>query len=315
MLLLVVGCAEAPATSARAAATASRDIKFLTGPSTGAYSPLGAALADLYNAKLPGLHVVAEAANGPQGAGANAPALEAGQADLAFSRADIAFQTFRQATDGESTASHLRSIAVLYANAVHVVVRRASGITRGEEMRGMRVQVSDDSVAASPVARLILEAYGLSLDDVRIDGNPRNAVARLKSGDLDVRIFASAYPLASIEDVGEGSDIRLLSLPPETIERLRSRFSFFKPAVIPKGTYRGQDADVQTVGIDGLLMCRDTMPEEIVYDLTRTLFESIPELSRMQGTARLINASNAPATPVPLHPGAARYYRERDLFR
>jgi TRAP transporter TAXI family solute receptor len=315
MLLLAAGCDAPPSTAAQAHSAPPREVRFLTGPSTGAYSPLGAALAAVYNRQLPGLHVVAEAANGPQGAGANAPALEAGQADLAFSRADIAFQTFRQTIDGESSASHLRSIAVVYPNAVHVVVRRDSGITRGEEMRGTRVQVSDDSVAASPIARLVLEAYGLSLDDVRIDGNPRNAVSRLKAGELDVRIFASAYPLASLEGVGDGSGIRLLSLPPDVIERLREKFSFFKPAVIPKGTYLGQDADVQTVSIDGLLMCRDTMPEEIVYNLTRTLFEAIPELSRTLGTARLINASNAPATPVPLHPGAARYYRERDLFR
>ena len=104
-------------------------------------------------------------------------------------------------------------------------------------------------------------------------------------------------------------------MPPDAIDRLRSRFSFFKPAVIPKGTYQGQADDLHTVGIDGLLLCRDDLPEEVVYRFTKALLESIPELSRTQDSARLINASNAPATPVPLHPGAARYYRERDLFR
>jgi TRAP transporter TAXI family solute receptor len=96
---------------------------------------------------------------------------------------------------------------------------------------------------------------------------------------------------------------------------LRTRFPFFKPAVIPKRTYRGQEIDYQTVGIDGLLLCRDTVPESLVYQMTRSLFEALPDLMRDQPAARLINVGRAPATPVPLHPGAARYYRERDLFR
>jgi TRAP transporter TAXI family solute receptor len=202
---------------------------------------------------------------------------------------------------------------VLYTNAVHVLVRRASGITRGEEIRGHRVQLSDESVA--PLARYVIEGYGLTQDDIQIVGSARNAVARLKSGELDVRIFASAYPLSGIDDVGPSGGLALLSLPAEVVERLRSRYSFFKPAIIPKGTYQGQIADVHTVGIDGLLLCRDTMPEATVYDLTRSLFSVLPELSRTQSAARMIDAINAPATPVPLHPGAARYYRERDLFQ
>ena len=290
---------------------ATRTLLLLTGPSTGAYAPLGRALADAYNRRLPRLHVTAQSPEGPRGAGENAQAVEDGKADLGFSRADLAFQAFRRSGGG---ASHLRSIAVLYTNAVHVLVRRGSGIKRGEDMRGRRVQVTEDA-AGGPLARFVLEAYGLTLDDVQSVDNPRNAVARLKSGELDVRVFASAYPLPGIDDVSESSAIKLLSLAPDVVERLRSRFSFFKPTVIPRGTYRGQTADVQTVGIDGLLLCRDTMPEDLVYELTRGLFEAIHDESPAQNFTRLINTSNAPATPVPLHPGAARYYRERDLFR
>lgn len=303
------------------AATASagdRRIVILTGPAGGAYSPLGQALADVYNTRIPGLHVVAAAADGPGGAAANARALDEGKADLAFSRADLAFQVFRTQSSlpagAAGAGAHLRSIAVLYTNAVHILVRRASGIVRGSEIRGRRVQMSDDN-AGSILTRAVLEGHGLTTDDIRSIASSRNALSRLKNDELDVRIFASAYPLAGIDDVGETSPIRLLSLEPAAIDRLRSRFPFFKPAVIPKGTYRGQVDDVQTVGIDGLLLCHDAMPESVVYDLTQTLFGALPELTRLQPSAGLINVVKAPATPVPLHPGAARYYRERDLFR
>lgn len=314
-LLICTGCARSDSAVAAAADAGPRNLVLLTGPSGGAYSPLGHALADAYNARIAALHVTATAADGPEGAASNAQAVEGAHADLAFSRADIAYQVYRQPA-AASAPAHLRSIAVLYSNAVHVLVRRASGITRGADMRGHRVQMADEAgVPSGGLARFVLEGYGLNEHDVQALGSSRNGIAHLKSDQLDVRIFASAYPLASIDDVGPSSSIALLSLEPEVIDRLRSRFPFFKPAVIPKGSYRGQDEDVQTVGIDGLLLCRDTMPESTVYALTRTLFEALPDLARVHSSARLIDAVKAPATPVPLHPGAARFYRERDLFR
>jgi TRAP transporter TAXI family solute receptor len=309
--LWAAACATPPPEQGTAEAT--REIALLTGPSTGAYLPLGQALADIYNRDVPGVHVTARMSRTQRGAGENPEALEDGKGDLAFSRADLAFQTFRGASTGESSTSHLRAIAVLYSNVIHIAVRRAAGITSGRDFRGRRVQISEDSPA--PLARYVLEAYGLTADDVQTVASPRSAINRLRTGELDVRIFASGYPLAGVGDVGPASEIELLSMPSDVVDRLRSRFSFFKPAIIPKGTYEGQAADLQTVGIDGLLLCRDDLPEALVYRFTKALLESIPELSRTQGAARLINASNAPATPVPLHPGAARYYRERDLFR
>jgi TRAP transporter TAXI family solute receptor len=292
-------------------------LTFLTGPSTGAYFHLGKALADIYNAKIPEAHVTAQGADGPGGAGANAEAIESGHADVAFSRSDLAYLAFRSgSTRDDQPHGHLRAIAVLYTNAVHVVVRRDSGIRRWADVRGKRVQLGDESAGnGGTLTRMILEGEDLSLDDVQMVPNPRNAVARLKSGELDVRIFASAYPLGTIDGVGSANGLDLLPIDPEAVDRLRTRFPFFKPAVIPKRTYPGQEIDYQTVGIDGLLLCRDTVPESLVYQMTRSLFEALPDLMRDQPAARLINVGRAPATPVPLHPGAARYYRERDLFR
>jgi TRAP transporter TAXI family solute receptor len=299
------------------ASTAARPVTLLTGPSSGAYFYLGKALADVYNTKIPNTRVTAVGNDGPGGAGVNATAVEAGEADLGFSRSDLAYLAYRNGSTGEAgSGPHLRAMAVLYMNAVHAVVRRGSGIEQWRDVRGKRVQIGDETgVSSGALARMVLESAGVAVQDVQTVPNPRNALARLRSGEMDVRIFASGYPLSSLDDVGPESGVRLMPLDQEAIDRLRSRFPFFKPAVIPKGTYPGQDADYQTVGIDGLLLCRDTMPEELVYQMTRSLFEALPDLMREQPAARLINVGRAPATPVPLHPGAARYYRERDLFR
>jgi TRAP transporter TAXI family solute receptor len=310
--LLFASCSN---TTEAAPPAAIRSITLLTGPVSGAYSPLGQALAEAYNRALPDLRVVPTASDGPQGASMNATAVEAGEAELGFSRADLAYQVYRQ--PASSDGPHLRSVGVIYTNALHLVVRRASGITRGEQMRGHRLQMAEDRGSnGGALARYVIEAYGLTEKDVvAVSSNPRNAIQRMRADELDVRIFASAYPLAGIDDVGPNSPIALLPLEPAVVARLRSRSPFFKPATIPAGTYKGQTEDLTTVGIDGLLLTRDTVPEAVVYSLTKALFDAVPELARTQKAARMIDATNAPATPVPLHPGAARYYRERDLFR
>lgn len=299
----------------KASSNESQTVTFLTGPSGGAYNPLGRSLSDVYNAKIPSVRVVARASDGPEGASANAQAVDAGSADLAFSRSDLAYMVYQAGTPPDQPShSHLRSVAVVYTNALHIVVRRASGIRSGHDFAGHRVQVGDAATADSMVG-MILDAYGVADRTTQVRSSSRRALEHLRAGDFDVRIFASAYPLASIEDVSDQSDIRLLSIEPDVRDRLRTRFPFFKPAVIPKHTYPGQNEDIQTLGIDGLLLCRDSLPEALVYEMTKTLFDALPDLSRADRAARLINVGRAPSTPVPLHPGAARYYRERDLFR
>ena len=316
---LLVICALAAAAACRSADavtdTPAKTIVLVTGPPTGAYNPLGAALADVYTRTIPGVHFTAVAADGPAGAGSNAAWLEQGRADLGFVRSDIAYQAFRNGAPQDARPhSHLRSIAVLYTNVVYVMVRRDSGISRGEGIRGHRLQASEDP-ATNGLTRMVLEALGLTLQDVHVRPTAGAPGGSMALRDADVRIFAAAYPLASIEATGPPGGVHLLSLTPEAIDHLRSTFPFFKPATIPKGTYQGQDEDVTTVGIDGLLLCRDDLSDALVYAMTKSLFDALPALAKSQPSARLINVNRAPTTPIPLHAGAAHYYRERDLFR
>ena len=315
--LSLLAVAGAGCNATKAAPAPPRTITFHTGPTSGAYWRLGEAIANVYNTTIPESQVNAVVTDTLRGAGGNAESIESGEADLAFSRSDVAAAAFRVGSGpDERPYTHVRAMAVLYANAVHVVVRRGSGIKTWRDIPGKRVQISDEvGTAGGTLARRVLEAHGIRPDDVEIVSNPRDAIPRLKAGEMDVRIFASAYPLPTIDDVGEASELRLLSIEPEAADRLRSSFPFFKNLIIPKDTYRGQAADLRTVGIDGLLICRDSLPESLVYEMTKRLFEALPELARAQPAARLINVARAPATPVPLHPGAARYYREQDLFR
>jgi TRAP transporter TAXI family solute receptor len=108
--------------------------------------------------------------------------------------------------------------------------------------------------------------------------------------------------------------IRLLPVEPDAVARIRADYPFFKPVVIPTGTYRGLERDLPTVGVDNLLVCRVGLDEELVYQMTRVFFNQLPALVRAHVAARQVSREQGPATPIPLHPGAARYYREQGLL-
>ena len=94
---------------------------------------------------------------------------------------------------------------------------------------------------------------------------------------------------------------------------MRAQYPFLEPMIVKAGTYANQDDAVETVGVSNLLLCRRDLDEALVYQLTRAFFEALPRLATANPAAALIDPEQAPATPIPLHPGAARYYREREI--
>lgn len=143
----------------------------------------------------------------------------------------------------------------------------------------------------------------------------REVMQGLAEGRLDVGVILAGYPALVLRETKGDIDTRLVPIQREAALRVRARYPFFKPAVIPRGTYGADQGDVPTLGIEILLLCVEDLHADLVYQLTRTLFEDVPSLPDILEAARRVDPDLAPATPIPLHPGAARYYRERELFR
>jgi TRAP transporter TAXI family solute receptor len=138
---------------------------------------------------------------------------------------------------------------------------------------------------------------------------------RLANETLDAGFVVASYPLSAIEEMNARVGVRVLPIPPDVASRIRTSYPFMRPVTIPANTYAHQSAELATVGIDNILVCRADLPDNLVYRLTKTLFESLPTLARDDNAARLIDPDQGPITPIPLHPGAARYYREREIFQ
>jgi TRAP transporter TAXI family solute receptor len=164
-------------------------------------------------------------------------------------------------------------------------------------------------------AELVLGAFGIDPQAVRSEFLQFNeASAQLAAGKLDAMFVNASYPAESVS-LAARSGARLLPIEGAAVDRLRHDYPFLRLTTIPAGTYPEHGLPVHTIGVDNLLLCRSDLDEDLVYELTKQFFSALPALAADQTSLRLMDFVQVPATPIPLHEGAARYYRERELFR
>jgi len=306
----VLACACAPAPPAR---TSPVVVRFSTGTPGGGFYPLGEGLARAYEQSL---RPITFQVHPTAGAVTNVEEIQRGEADLGLAFADVAYIAYVGRLGRAPQAfDRLRGIAVMQLTPVHLVVGRDSRIREVGDLRGRRIGVGPPGSGTALTAGLILQAFGIAETAVQVEQLQFNDAAdRLVNGTLHAMFDTAIYPAASVtQATREGA--RLVPIAGPAIERLRHEYPFLRVTVIPRDTYPGGSQTIRTIGVDSLLVCRRDLDETLVYDLTRRFFEALPSLSSSQGALRFMDLDQAPATPIPLHDGAARFYRERELLR
>ena len=238
-------------------------------------------------------------------------AMQRGTTNIGIIMADVAYRAFSgQEHDSTVAPFHqLRGIAVLNLNTLHFVAAAHTRISSIGDLRGLQVALGPSGSATALITELLLNSSGLAASDVRGLILPYPEVSRrLASGELDAAFMTFVPPGESVL-TATGSGARLVDLEGPSIERLRLRYPFLQSTLIPGGTYPGQVNPIRTLGVDLLLVCRADLDDKVVYRLAKAYFEAL------QRSAPATDFERAPATPIPLHPGAARYYRERALSR
>jgi len=289
-------------------------ITIATGGTGGVYYPLGGALAQIYTATIPGVNASAQSTVASV---FNVQAIQQGKADVAFTQGDVATLAYEKGTEADPTPhANLRGMAVLYVNTVQIVVRRDSDIRSVADFRGRRVGVGAPASGTEVAARVVIEAHGLDYGDVGRDYLSFSEVAaQMQDRTLDGGFIVASYPVSAITDASMTVGVRLLSLDRGAVERIETAYPFFRPVVIPAGTYRDQSEEVATIGVDNLLVCRAGLPDDLVYEMTRVLFDALPRLAETHAAAGGVDPARTPIMSIPLHPGAERYYRERGLLK
>jgi TRAP transporter TAXI family solute receptor len=298
---------------ASTAAKADEFINVLTGGTSGVYYPLGAALANIYGEKIPGARTQVQSTKASV---ENLNLLQAGRGEIAFALGD----SVKLAWEGDKEAGFkkkldkLRGIAAIYPNYIQIVASKASGIKTLADLKGKSVSVGAPKSGTELNARKILAAAGISYDDLgKVEYLPfAESVELMKNRQLDATLQSAGLGVASIKDLSSSMDVNIVSVPASVVDKLGAPYV---ARDIPAGTYDGQDSDVGTVAIVNFLVTREGVSDDTAYQMTKQLFENLPTLEAAHSAAKMIKLENAiKGMPLPLHPGAAKYYKEKGLM-
>ncbi|MEU7934434.1 TAXI family TRAP transporter solute-binding subunit [Micromonospora echinofusca] len=281
-----------------------------TGNTTGVYYQLGGGYADVISRHLPGYEARAE----PTGASVeNINRLASGDMELAFSLADTAADAVAGRGAFEGQPQQVRALARVYSNYTHVIVRANAKITKLSGLRGKRVSTGSPKSGTDIIAGRLLTAAGLDPDRdvVRATLSLPETVKRMRAGTLDAMFFSGGLPTPGIADLLASAPGKYALLPiADLMEPLTARHgSVYTTAELPKEVYRTRSA-TPTVTVANVILVSADMPDQLAYDLTRLLFAYQADLVKVHPEAGNFTQQSASGTdPIPLHPGAARFYQ------
>jgi TRAP transporter TAXI family solute receptor len=293
-------------------------LSIATGNTGGVYYPYGGGLARVISQSVPRVDATAEVTAASVD---NLKLIQLGKADIAFVLTD----TLDDAIHGRGPFAKMpvkaQTLAVLYPNYTQVATVEGKGINRLADLRGRVVSTGSPGSGTEVIAFRVLRAAGIDPDkDIRKQGLTVNAsVDALKDGKIDAFFWSGGLPTASLLDLAStvGITAKLLSND-EVLPKLQEQFTpglYFR-LVIPKGTYPGVNYDSGSVGVANALIVKDTMSDELAYELTKVLFDRQPDLAAIHPEAKKLNVDTAVhGSPAPFHPGAIRYYEERGAWR
>jgi TRAP transporter TAXI family solute receptor len=307
--VILLGCAIAAACGTPTAAERSRPVVRISK----AFAPFSDSLAAEYRQAMPNLDVQPQAASDSD---AVIAALQQGATDVGVVLAAVAYSAYWDSREHPAPSlSAVRGISLLQPLSAYVLVRANAGVRRVTDLRDRNIGVGPVNSSSWILGHIVLKAFGVQPRSVRVMATRAEGASALIDGTADA-VFLPGY---TYPDEVTYSAIRkgayLIPIAGDPVERLRRESPFVRVATIPRDIYPGQDKLIPTVGIDMVVVCRRDLDEALVHDLTRQLFDTYPRLSRVEASLRFLNFDEAPATPVPLHPGAARYFRERELLR
>ncbi len=295
---------------AAALPASAQQLSIATGGTGGVYYPIGGGFAEMINNHIDGAQATAEVTGASV---ENMGLIMRGDADLALVLADTAYQAYTGTGDFEGRQiENTRALASVYPNAVQLVTLTESDIHSIADLAGKRVSVGAPGSGTELNARALLEANGVSYSDFPPQRLNFNETAdAIRDGDIDAGFWSVGPPTSSILNLAATRDIRLIGLSDEEIANAQEVEAVFAPYELAAGMYDGMDEAVQTIGIPNVLVVNADMDEELAYQLTQLLFENTDELIAVHPAANDTTIEfTMSSTPVPLHPGALRYFEE-----
>jgi TRAP transporter TAXI family solute receptor len=309
-LLLCLACTGLLGTTAVLA----QNISIATGGTGGVYYPIGGGIAAVLSKKVPGMEATAEVTGGSVD---NLKLIDGDATYIGMSMADAALDAYQGKDKFKSGKVPLRTLMIMYPNRMHVVTVEGKGINTMADLKGKRVSTGSPGSATEVMAFRMLEAAGLDKDkDVTRERlSVAESVNAIKDNKIDAFFWVGGLPTAAVTDLANtpGTTIKMIDNS-DLVPAMNKKYgNLYVADTIPKATYRGMDKDNQQATVMNILVANEKMPDQVAYNIVKTIFESREELIAVhKDTADFkLEKQKASATPVPFHPGAIKYYKEK----
>jgi TRAP transporter TAXI family solute receptor len=267
-------------------------------------------MAEIFNKNIKGMNASAQSTGATV---ANINMLKDGSVDVAIVQNDITYY----AANGtemfkDKKVENLRGLATLYPETCQFVTLDKTGIKSINDLKGKRVAVGAAGSGAEANARQILEAYGITYDDISAQYlSFGEAASALKDGNVDAAFLTAGYPTAAVQDISAQNKIQLLPIDADKADALIAKYPFYTKTTIPAGTYAGFDIAVPTISVMAMLVATDKVDDALGYDLTKSLFSNLDKLQAAHAVGKLITKEGAQkGMPIKMNAGAEKYFKE-----
>ncbi|WP_231590834.1 MULTISPECIES: TAXI family TRAP transporter solute-binding subunit [Grimontia] len=301
-------------------AQANQFVTIGTGGVTGVYYPTGGAICRLVN-KTKKEHGIRCSVESTGGSIYNINTIRAGELDMGIAQSDWQFHAYNGSSKFQDQGAYkdLRAVFSVHPEPFTVVARADSGIKTFDDLKGKRVNVGNPGSGQRGTIEVLMGEMGWTMDDFK-------QVSELKAAEqskalcdnkIDAMVYTVGHPSGAIQEATTACDSVIVEVNNAASNKLVSDNDYYRTATIPGGMYRGNDGDVQTFGVGATFVSSAEVPEDVIYNVTKAVFENFDDFRRLHPAFANLKKEEmvSDGLSAPLHPGAAKYYKEVGLIK
>ncbi|MFH1058415.1 MAG: TAXI family TRAP transporter solute-binding subunit [Pseudomonadota bacterium] len=283
-----------------------------TGGTGGVYYPYGGGLAEIWSKHVPGVKAVAEVTGASV---ENVKLAHKGETIIGLIMGDVAYQAYNAEGAFKGKPQKILAMAAMYPNVLHVVTLKGSGIKNVTDFKGKKVSIGAPGSGTAYMAELVLKAVGVPLESFDVRRLSFNETANaLRDHTIDAGIWVVATGTSSIMDLATTHDIEIVPFTPAQQKAVTDAHGFYAPWDLAGGAYRGVDKPTPTISVWNVIVVQSSQPEDLVYNLTKVLYDQNSYMQKIHPFAKYTTPENAVSkSPIPLHPGAIKYLKEKGV--
>jgi TRAP transporter TAXI family solute receptor len=291
-----------------------------TGGVTGVYYPAGGAICRLVNAgrKEHGIRCSVESTGGSV---YNINTIRQGELDFGVVQSDVQYNALKgqgQEFEGQGPFEGLRAVFALHPEPFTVVARADSGIESFDDLKGKRVNVGNPGSGQRSTMEVLMDAKGWTMDDFALASELKSAEQSqaLSDNNVDAIVFTVGHPNGSIQEASTTTDAKLVPVTGPEVDKLVADNPYYSKASIPGGMYRGTADDVETFGVRATFVTSADVPDEVVYEVTKAVFENFEDFKQLHPAFATLDKQEivTGGLSAPMHPGAEKYFKEAGLM-